>query len=48
MALTRDEIDLLVARPVPQRDHRHPPAATEPVASSSGLPRLRSYGDVNH
>jgi diguanylate cyclase (GGDEF)-like protein len=41
MALTADEIDLLVSRePTPVE----PPVGASPVHSSAGLPRLRAYG----
>ena len=46
MALTRDEIDLLVARPVPGPPDPAPAPATSPAAASSAasaLSRLRSY-----
>ena len=47
MALTRDEIDLLVARPLPAVEQTPPAMTPSPAASSaaSALSRLRSYGD---
>jgi len=47
MALTRDEIDLLVAAAGPTPDHARPPAEQASAGSSSALPRLRSFGDAS-
>ena len=48
VALTRDEIDLLVTRPVPAPTRPTPDPNPAPVASSavSALSRLRSYRDL--
>jgi len=45
MALPRDEIDLLVAPPVPPADQPHPVPHRAPAVASSAFPRLRTYTD---